>query len=158
MTTSSFNLDLPRAQGLYDPAFEHDSCGVNFIVHMKGLRSHDIVQHGIGALCNLQHRGALGSEINTGDGAGLLLQIPDLFLREVVDFDLPREGAYATGIAFLPQGSEKADEAARGVDKICQSEGLRVLGWRDVPIDSSMIGEGSRSVMPEFRQVFIAGD
>jgi len=155
--TTSHNPDLPRAQGLYDPRFEHDACGVNFIVHMKGLRSHDIVEHGITALCNLQHRGALGSEVNTGDGAGLLLQVPDLFFRDVVDFDLPREGSYATGIAFLPQG-HKADDAARAIEKIIQSEGMRVLGWREVPIDDSMIGDGSRSVMPVFRQVFIAGD
>jgi glutamate synthase (NADPH/NADH) large chain len=154
----SQNPDLPAAQGLYDPGFEHDACGVNFIVHMKGLRSHEIVQHGIGALCNLQHRGALGSEVNTGDGAGILIQVPDLFLRDVVDFDLPREGAYATGIAFLPRGRGPADEAVLAIDKICQSEGLRILGWRNVPIDDSMIGTQSRSVMPEFRQVFLTGD
>jgi glutamate synthase (NADPH/NADH) large chain len=157
-TGAPVNPDLPPAQGLYDPRFEHDACGVNFIVHMKGLRSHDIVQHGIGALCNLQHRGASGSEVNTGDGSGILIQIPDLFLREVVGFDLPREGAYATGIAFLPRDPSRADDAVQAIDKICQSEGLRILGWRQVPVDDSMIGSMSSSVMPQFRQVFITGD
>jgi glutamate synthase (NADPH) large chain len=104
--------DLPSPQGLYHPRFEHDSCGVNFVVHMKGQRSHEIVELGIGALCNLQHRGALGSEPNTGDGAGILLQMPDRFLRSVVDFDLPREGSYACGIAFLPSEPGAAAAAA----------------------------------------------
>jgi glutamate synthase (NADPH) large chain len=150
--------DLPPRQGLYDPAHEHDACGVNFIVHMKGLRSHDIVQQGIGALCNLQHRGASGSEVNTGDGAGILLQIPDRFLREVVGFALPAEGSYATGIAFLPTDPAKADEAVDAVEKIAASEGLRVLGWRDLPFDDSMIGSTAAVVEPSFRQIFLAGD
>ncbi len=150
--------DLPRPQGLYDPRFEHDACGVNFVVHMKGLRSHEIVQWGIGALCNLQHRGALGAEVNTGDGAGILIQIPDRFLRDVVDFDLPAEGRYATGIAFLPRAADKARDVERAIEKIAASEGLRVLGWRDVPHDDSMIGNSARIVEPSFRQLFLAGD
>ncbi len=150
--------DLPPRQGLYDPAQEHDACGVAFVVHMKGLRSHDIVKEGIGALCNLQHRGASGSEVNTGDGAGILLQIPDRFLREVVGFALPAEGSYATGIAFLPTDPAKADEAVDAVEKIAASEGLRVLGWRDLPFDDSMIGSTAAAVEPAFRQIFLAGD
>ncbi len=149
---------LPAAEGMYDPRFEHDACGVNFIVHMKGLRSHEIVQHGIGALCNLEHRGATGSEVNTGDGAGILIQIPDVFLRDVVTFDLPREGQYATGIAFLPPDPQRADEMAKGIEKIASSEGLRVLGWREVPTDDSMIGASAQAVEPSFRMVFLAGD
>ncbi len=148
----------PAPQGLYDPRFEHDACGVNFVVHMKGLRSHEIVQHGIGALCNLEHRGASGAEVNTGDGAGILIQIPDRFFRDVVDFDLPREGHYATGIAFLPADPDKAADAAEAIEKIVTSEGLRVLGWRDVPFDDSMIGSMARGVEPIFRQLFLAGD
>ena len=148
----------PAPQGLYDPRFEHDACGVNFVVHMKGLRSHDIVQHGIGALCNLDHRGAAGAEANTGDGAGILIQVPDRFFRDVVDFKLPQVGHYATGIAFLPSDPEKAAEAAIAVEKIANSEGLRVLGWRDVPFDDSMIGSMARDVEPTFRQPFLAGD
>src|SRR5258708_31642121 len=92
----------PGPQGLYDPAFEHDSCGVSFVVDIKGRRSHSIVELGLTALCNLAHRGASGAEVNTGDGAGILIQVPDRFLRAVVDFDLPPAGAYATAIAFLP--------------------------------------------------------
>jgi glutamate synthase (NADPH/NADH) large chain len=149
---------LPAPQGLYDPRFEHDACGVSFVVHMKGLRSHDIVLKGIGALCNLEHRGAAGAEVNTGDGAGILIQVPDRFFREVVDFPLPAEGRYATGIAFLPGDREKADEVALSVEKIALSEGLRVLGWRDVPIDDSMIGTQAAGVEPTFRQPFLAGD
>ncbi len=150
--------DLPAPQGLYHPAFEHDACGVSFVVHMKGLRSRAIVDHGVGALNNLEHRGASGSEVNTGDGAGILIQIPDRFLREVVGFALPSEGAYATGIAFLPSDPERAAEAVTSVEKIAVSEGLRVLGWREVPIDDSMIGSTARAVEPSFRQIFLAGD
>jgi glutamate synthase (NADPH/NADH) large chain len=150
--------DLPPPQGLYDPRHEHDSCGVNFVVHMKGARSHEIVQTGLGALSCLQHRGALGAEENTGDGAGLLIQMPDRFLREVVPFDLPREGAYASGIAFLPADPTEADAAAAQVETIVKEEGLRVLGWRDVPTDPSMLGNGAVSTMPVFRQLFIGGE
>src|SRR2546423_11153815 len=114
---------LPERQGLYDPAFEHDACGVSFVVDMKGRRSHDIVDKGITALCHLEHRGAQGAETNTGDGAGILIQIPDGFLRAVVDFDLPLAGSYVTGIAFLPQDAGAADAAATAIDDIARSEG-----------------------------------
>jgi glutamate synthase (NADPH) large chain len=150
--------DLPTRQGLYDARFEHDACGVSFVVHMKGLRSHEIVRHGVGALCNLEHRGAAGAETNTGDGAGILLQVPDRFLREVVDFPLPPEGHYATGLGFLPSDPERAVEVMEAIEKIATSEGLRVLGWRDVPYDDSMIGDQARGVEPSFRQPFLAGD
>ena len=106
---SSSQHGLPAPQGLYDPAAEHDACGVNFVVNLRGERSHAIVQTGLGALCKLEHRGAVGSDPKSGDGAGLLVQIPDLFCRSVVDFELPPEGSYATGIGFLPQ-----DEPAAG--------------------------------------------
>ena len=96
------NPDLPSRQGLYDPMFEHDSCGVAFVVDLHGRATHERVQQGITALCNLEHRGASGCEVNTGDGAGITIQIPDRFLRGVVEFDLPEAGAYVTGIAFLP--------------------------------------------------------
>ena len=148
----------PGPFGLYRPEFEHDACGVNFIVDMKGRRSHDIVGHGVGALCAMEHRGALGAETNTGDGAGILIQVPDAFLRDVVDFELPPEGAYATGIAFLPRDPERADEQVLAVTKVAASEGLTVLGWRDVPHDASMIGASARATLPSFRQVFVAGD
>ncbi len=130
---------LPGPQGLYHPSNEHDSCGVAFVVDMKGRRSRDIVEKAITALVNLEHRGAAGSEPNTGDGAGILLQVPDKFFRAVVDFPLPAEGTYATGIAFLPQSKADAQRAAEAVEKIVESEGLKVLGWREVATDDSSL-------------------
>ncbi|MFT4043153.1 MAG: glutamate synthase large subunit [Gordonia sp. (in: high G+C Gram-positive bacteria)] len=147
----------PGPIGLYDPANEHDSCGVAFVVDMHGRRSRDIVEKAITALINLEHRGAAGAEPNTGDGAGILIQVPDRFFRETVDFELPAEGAYATGIAFLPQGSEDARRAAEGVEKIVAAEGLTLLGWREVPINEASLGALARDAMPTFRQVFIGG-
>ena len=98
----------PNAQGLYNPAFEHDACGVAMVADMHGRRSRDIVEKAITALLNLEHRGAQGAEPHTGDGAGILLQVPDEFCRAVCDFELPEPGSYATGIAFLPQSSKDA--------------------------------------------------
>ena len=147
-----------RSRGLYDRAFEHDACGVNFVVDLKGRRSHSIVQMGIGAVCNLEHRGAAGADPNTGDGAGILLQVPDKFFREVVPFELPPEGSYATGIAFLPQHPEQAAAGQRACEEIVADEGFTVLGWRDVPVDPSILGKAAAETMPTFRQVFIARD
>ncbi|MEV6068309.1 glutamate synthase large subunit [Nocardia sp. NPDC052001] len=143
-------------RGLYDPANEHDACGVAFVVDMHGRRSRDIVDKAITALLNLEHRGAAGAEPNSGDGAGILIQLPDKFFRAIVDFDLPAEGSYATGIAFLPQARREAARAGYGVEKIVREEGLEVLGWREVPIDESSLGALSRDAMPTFRQIFIA--
>ena len=143
--------------GLYNPAFEHDACGVAMVADMHGRRSRDIVDKAITALLNLEHRGAQGAEPHTGDGAGILLQVPDQFLRAVVDFDLPDYGRYATGIAFLPQSSKDAAAACEAVEKIAEAEGLEVLGWRDVPTDESSLGALARDAMPTFRQVFVAG-
>ncbi|MEU4841550.1 glutamate synthase large subunit [Nocardia testacea] len=145
----------PGPIGLYDPANEHDACGVAFVGDMHGRRSRDIVDKAITALLNLEHRGAAGAEPNSGDGAGILIQVPDRFFRAVVDFDLPPEGSYATGIAFLPQARREAARACYGVEKIVKEEGLTVLGWREVPIDESSLGALSRDAMPLFRQVFI---
>ncbi len=147
----------PGPVGLYDPVNEHDSCGVAFVVDMHGRRSRDIVEKAITALINLEHRGAAGAEPNTGDGAGIMIQVPDRFLRESVDFELPAEGSYATGIAFLPQGSHDAQAACEGVEKIVEAEGLSVLGWREVPTNENSLGALARDAMPTFRQVFIAG-
>ncbi|WKN56033.1 glutamate synthase large subunit [Rhodococcus opacus] len=149
---------LPGPQGLYHPSNEHDSCGVAFVVDMKGRRSRDIVEKAITALVNLEHRGAAGSEPNTGDGAGILLQVPDKFFRAVVDFPLPAEGTYATGIAFLPQSKADAQRAADAVEKIVESEGLKVLGWREVATDDSSLGALARDAMPTFRQIFIGSE
>lgn len=147
----------PSKVGLYNPAYEHDACGVAMVADIHGRRSRDIVDKAITALVNLEHRGAQGAEPNTGDGAGILLQVPDAFLREVVDFSLPEPGSYATGIAFLPQSSRDASTAAEAVEKIVEAEGLQVLGWREVPTDDSSLGALARDAMPTFRQLFIAG-
>src|SRR5216684_3177843 len=147
---------LPKKSGLYDPRFEHDACGVSFVVDIKGRPSHDIVATALGALCNLEHRGAQGAEANSGDGAGILIQVPDAFLRANVDFDLPPQGAYGVGLCFLPADLTLAQESVIRIEAIMLEEGLRVLGWREVPVDDSGIGVTAKSVMPSFRQVFIA--
>src|SRR6202020_3527099 len=147
----------PNRVGLYNPAFEHDSCGVAMVVDMHGRGTRDIVDKAITALLTLERGGAQGAEPRSGDGAGILIQVPDAFLREVVDFELPAPGSYATGIAFLPQSSKDAAAACAAVEKIVESEGLQVLGWRNVPTDDSSLGALSRDAMPTFRQVFIAG-
>ncbi|HJR24672.1 MAG TPA: glutamate synthase large subunit [Acidimicrobiales bacterium] len=146
----------PPAQGLYDPRFEHDACGVSFVVDMHGRRSHRMVELGLNSLCNLDHRGATNAEPNVGDGAGLLIQVPDRFLREVVDFELPPAGAYAVGMAFLPREAQAERSAMDGIAKIAAAEGLQVLGWREVPVDNSMIGQQALDVEPSFRHVFMA--
>ena len=125
---------------------------------MKGHRSHQIVRSGVQALCNLDHRGARGAEKNTGDGAGILIQTPSRFFRSVVDFSLPAEGRYATGLVFLPTDPAVADANVATIDGIVAEEGLRVLGWRDVPTDGSTLGAQARAAMPAFRQIFIEGD
>ena len=157
MAPSNQGSGQGQAQGLYNPAYEHDSCGVAMVADMHGRRSRDIVDKAITALLNMEHRGAQGAEPNTGDGAGILLQVPDEFLRAVVDFELPEPGSYATGIAFLPQSSRDAAAACEQVAKIVEAEGLTFLGWRDVPIDDSSLGALARDAMPTFRQAFIGG-
>ena len=144
----------PRAQGLYDPAREHDACGVAFVATLTGIPSHDIVVKALKALTNLEHRGASGSEPDSGDGAGILLQVPDLFLRKNVDFELPAAGGYAVGTAFFDQG--QAPLAMVALEELARSEGLAVIGWRQVPTDDSMIGATAKSCKPDFWQLFIA--
>jgi len=146
---------LPAPHGLYDPRFEHDACGVSFVVDIAGRASHDIVDSGIGALCNMEHRGATGAEADSGDGAGVLIQVPDRFLREVVSFALPPMGQYAVGLAFLPADPHDAEKAVSAIEGIVAEEGLLVLGWRVVPVDPSCLGTTARSVMPSFQQLFI---
>jgi len=148
--------NYPAPYGLYDPRFEHDACGVSFVANIKGVPSRAIVSMGIAALCNMEHRGATGAEADTGDGAGILIQIPDAFLRAVVDFELPAVGSYATGLAFLPADANDADKAAASIESLLADEGLRALGWRSVPVDPSCLGAGARQVMPIIRQLFVA--
>ncbi len=148
---------FPPPQGLYDPGHEHDACGVAFVATLTGVPSHDIVRQGITALLNLDHRGAAGAEPNSGDGAGILIQVPDAFLRAVVDFDLPPQHAYAVGTAFLPGDAEQVAKTRRRVEEIAVEEGLSVLGWREVPVDPSTLGRTAHGVMPSFAQLFVAG-
>ncbi|MCH8883075.1 MAG: glutamate synthase large subunit [SAR324 cluster bacterium] len=151
----------PQRQGLYDPALEKDSCGVGFVVNFKGLKSHDIVEQGLEILDNLTHRGATGADSNVGDGAGILLQLPDRFLRGVaapLGIVLPAEGAYGVGMMFLP-----AEEAARErcqalVEEAIAREGQIPLGWRTVPVINEGLGDASRNTQPCIRQVFVAPD
>src|SRR6266849_2283228 len=131
---------MPDRFGLYDPRFEHDACGVSFVVDILGRPSRGIVADALDALCNLDHRGASGAEINTGDGAGILIQVPDRFLRAVAGFALPGGGAYGVGLAFVPRDSTDAEKSIAQVEAIVAEEGLRVLGWRDVPVDDSAVG------------------
>ncbi len=149
-------LTTPGPTGLYDPRFEHDSCGVSFVAHLKGHRSHELVQTGLLALTNLEHRGATGAEPDTGDGAGILLQVPDRLLRGSVDFELPAPGAYAVGVVFLPEPDSARDKAQSQIEAIMVEEGLSVLGWRDVPVDPECLGKTSRAAMPVFRQLFVS--
>ncbi len=157
---AAFSADATLAlapQDLYVPEFEHDACGVAMVADLKGRRGHGIVRRALTALLRLEHRGARGAEFNTGDGAGILIQIPDAFFREVVGFELPPEGAYAAGVAFLP--IEGCEAVVAEIDALAAEEGLRVLGWRELPTDAdgADLGPTARSVMPAFRQLFVAG-
>ncbi len=149
----------PGPQGLYDPAFEHDACGVGFVVHVKGVRSHAIVSQALQVLVNLLHRGACGCEVNTGDGAGILIQIPDKFLRKEmrrVGVSLPPEGEYGVGLLFLPREAAARAAVEAAVEVIVAEEGQTLLGWRDLPVDDRLVGASAAAVEPYFKQIFIA--
>src|SRR5687767_6705517 len=149
---------LPPSQGLYDPRFEHDACGVGFVVHVKGQRSNAIVCQALQVLKNLLHRGACGCEANTGDGAGILIQMPDRFLRRHVaaaGIELPAPGHYGAGLVFLPKAAAARRHIQDLFEEIVREEGQRVLGWRDVPTDDSLVGPSARAVAPHFTQIFV---
>ncbi|WP_199438919.1 glutamate synthase large subunit [Umezawaea beigongshangensis] len=155
---------IPAPQGLYDPAAERDACGVAMVADIEGRRSHRIVVDALTALANLEHRGAAGAEPTSGDGAGILLQLPDALLRAVTDFALPESDAdglhtYAAGIAFLPQDPEQRAHAVRLAEGVAAEEGLEVLGWREVPVDpeAADVGPTALSVVPHFAMLFVAG-
>jgi len=151
-------LGPPAKQGLYDPAFEHDACGVGFVVDMKGRKSNQILKQGLQVLENLDHRGACGAEPNTGDGAGILLQMPHAFLAEAASrsrIDLPGAGDYGCGLVFLPRNVNLRRKLEERFGDIVESEGLALLGWRSVPTQNSMLGETAKSCEPFMRQVFI---
>jgi len=142
--------------GLYDPRMEHDACGIAFVASTSGERSHRIVAWGIEALVNLGHRGARGADDDTGDGAGILLQVPDRFLRRTADVPLPPAGGYGVGMVFLPDDRDARLRCESLIAERCADEGVRLLGWRDVPTEASVIGAGARLGMPVIRQFFTA--
>src|ERR1051325_10379846 len=149
---------LPPKQGLYDPRFEHDACGVGFVVHIKGERSHEIVDQALTILQNLDHRGACGCEENTGDCAGILMQVPHAFLKDAcagLGFDLPDPGEYGVGMIFLPDHREQRRRFEKTIEKIVAEEGQTCLGWRKVPTDNMYLGESAKESEPFVRQVFI---
>lgn len=146
----SFMDARPAAQGMYDPRNEHDACGVGFVATLTGEASHTLVDQALTVLRNLEHRGATGSEPDSGDGAGILSQVPDAFFREVAGFELPEAGAYAVGIAFLPV--DGTEDAVSRIETIAHEEGLTVLGWREVPVAPQMLGATARSTMPVDRK------
>jgi glutamate synthase (NADPH/NADH) large chain len=150
---------LPTRQGLYDPRNEHDACGVGFIVHIKGQKSHQIVQQGLQLLTNLTHRGAVGADPKAGDGAGILIQIPDTFLRaktSALGISLPAKGEYAVGMVFLPQDTDSRKQCENILTDIIAKESLVLLGWRDVPVNNDGLGESVKLIEPVVRQIFIA--
>ncbi len=149
----------PKAQGLYDPRFEHDNCGVGFVVDMKGRKSHSIVQSALEICVNLDHRGGCGCDANTGDGAGLFMQLPHNFFKEVCPkecgFEVPEEGTYGVGFIFLSKDEDERSREEAIIEKIIKEEGLDFIGWRDVPVNRSTLGKASAECEPAMKQVFI---
>ena len=152
------DLRLKNTNGLYSPAHEHDSCGVGFVVNIKGNASHEIVQNGLQILRNLTHRGAVGADPKAGDGAGILLQIPHRFFKKVMDVELPDPGWYAVGMVFMPRSRAGQAEARGVVERYVLDEGQNVIAWRKVPVDNSDLGESVRPTEPEVWQVFVGRD
>src|ERR1700744_3330190 len=151
-------ITAPPKQGLYDPQFEHDACGLGFVVNMKGKKSHQLVSDALKILVCLDHRGAVGAEANTGDGAGILIQVPhDFFTAEAarLGFKLPAAGQYGVGQMFLPRDLKERDAVKKEVAKIIAAEKQTVLGWRDVPTDNSSLGKTAIAAEPFMAQVFV---
>lgn len=149
---------LPIQQGLYDPSREHDACGVGFVAHIKGKQSHNIVRQGLQILENLAHRGAVGADPLAGDGAGILIQIPDALLRKFCvaqDILLPAAGEYGVGMLFLPRDTEMRATCERVIADVIIAEGQILLGWRDVPVSNDGLGESVKAVEPMVRQVLV---
>ena len=153
--------DLPRPQGLYDPSYEHDACGIGIVANIKGKKSYGIIDDALTILENLRHRGAEGADANSGDGAGILVQIPHQFFKrecEVLGFSLPDEGEYGVGMIFAHRYETFRHKQMEAFEDIVRSEGLSILGWRDVPVDESLIGNIAKQTCPHFLQVFIRKD
>ncbi|SHJ92649.1 glutamate synthase large subunit [Desulforamulus aeronauticus] len=155
---SPTNYGLPPKQGLYDPSFEHDACGIGFVANIKGKKSNDILHKALTILVNLDHRGGQGAETNTGDGAGILMQLPHSFLAKEcarLNIKLPPAEQYGVGMLFLPQSPTKRQECQQTITRIIEEEGQTLLGWRDVPVDDSLLGETAKLAQPSIVQVFI---
>jgi len=152
---------MPPKQGLYDPQFEHDACGIGFVADIKGRKSHEILQQALTVLVNLDHRGARGAETNTGDGAGVLMQIPHAFLEQECakeNICLPPPGRYGVGMLFLPFDAARQDKCEKIVARVVREEGQHLLGWRTVPVDDRTLGVTAKLARPFIRQVFIGCD
>ncbi|MDX6475117.1 MAG: glutamate synthase large chain, partial [Gaiellaceae bacterium] len=145
-----------KATGLYDPAYEHDSCGVAFVARLDGVPTHQAVARALTALENLEHRGAAGADADTGDGAGILVQMPDAFLRAVAELKLPPPGSYGVAVCFLPQKASRRLELEQLLEDTVEAEGQKVVGWRDVPVDGRHVGSHARLFAPVVRQLFVA--
>ncbi|WP_077210918.1 glutamate synthase large subunit [Bacillus dakarensis] len=154
----SYN-QIPNAQGLYRPEFEHDACGIGLYAHIKGYATHDIVKKGLQMLCQLDHRGGQGSDPQTGDGAGLMVQIPDEFFRKACsDINLPEKGRYGVGMIFFSNDDEERQMIEKAVNELIKLEGQKLLGWRDVPVNENKLGESGKETCPAIRQVFIGAN
>lgn len=148
-------IKLPQAQGYYNPENEHDSCGIGFVAHIKGKPSHDIIRRGLDVLLNMDHRGAISADNSTGDGAGILIQIPHEYITEVLRMPVGEQGKYGTGLVFLPKDEIEARWCMDVLSKHIESEGLTLVGFRDVPVDHSVPGEIAKSTEPDITQVFV---
>ena len=158
MTQSTHVPGLPRAQGLYDPRHEHDACGIGFVANLKGQKTHDIILKGIQILVNLTHRGACGCDPDTGDGAGVLIQIPhEFFARETerLGFTLPSPGEYGAGMVFFPVERQQRLQCEGVIERVVQEEGLKFLGWRDIRTNPNAIGREARKSQPYIQQLFV---
>jgi len=157
--TEKYNPKMTKGQlsvkGLYSPDNEHDNCGIGFVTHIKGKASHDIIEKGFEVLRNLDHRGAKGADDASGDGAGILMQIPHEFIREVLNIRVSDKEEYGTGLIFLPKAEKEADECLRILSDTIKAEGLTLLAYRDVPVNSSVIGDIARTTEPQIKQVFV---
>jgi glutamate synthase (NADPH) large chain len=152
------DLPIPTKQGLYDPAYDHDACGVGLVANIKGAKSHSIIEQGLEVLVNLGHRGACGADPLTGDGAGILIQMPhEFFVRECasLDVELPHAGHYGVGMTFLPQHPNQRHRCQNIIQEMTASEGMEFLGWRDVPVNPDAIGVLAAQVRPVIRQFFV---
>jgi glutamate synthase (NADPH) large chain len=145
----------PKKQGLYNKDNEHDSCGIGFVANIKGQKSHDIIKRGLEVLCNMTHRGAEGADNKTGDGAGILMQLPHEYFTGKCQLKLPEFGKYGVGMVFLPSLEKETKECQKELEKVINDEGLEIICWRDVAVNDAVIGDIAKVVEPLFKQVFV---